>query len=157
AKITSIPTKSLLFPEQIIFELRKQLPQKSTDYWPAISHAAATEIEIDKLSRFERRTLFFISIAAHGISESSLIRCLKKRNSECMDASSRLQNEGLIHSRNDSLFPSLPADISFERMRKSEIRMLASQMLKELPSDQNMFVIYQVAMFAGDKAKTARA
>ncbi|MCI0613499.1 tetratricopeptide repeat protein, partial [bacterium] len=144
-RIDKIRAKGYALPEQVLADLRKELPQDSFLIWPAAARDLAPAAALERLRATDMRILGSLAIAATPLSKSWLFQALRLPESQGNEWLDNLQARGYVQIQNDLVSLVMTAQTILERLRKDRVAQIAASLLANAPLDGDPEILYRIA------------
>ncbi|HEY7161728.1 MAG TPA: tetratricopeptide repeat protein, partial [Acidobacteriota bacterium] len=150
-RIDKIRAKGYALPEQVLADLRKELPQDSFLIWPAAARDLAPAAALERLRATDMRILGSLAIAATPLSKSWLLLALRLPESQGNEWLDNLQARGYVQIQNDFVSLVMTAQTILERLRKDRTAQIAASLLANAPLDGDPEILYRIARASRNK------
>lgn len=150
-RIDKIRAKGYALPEQVLGDLRKELPQDSFLIWPAAARDLAPAAALERLRATDMRILGSLAIAATPLSKSWLFQALRLPESQGNEWLDNLQARGYVQIQNDFVSLVMTAQMILERLRKDRTAQIAASLLTNAPLDGDPEILYRIARASRNK------
>ncbi|MCI0441710.1 sigma 54-interacting transcriptional regulator, partial [bacterium] len=150
-RIDKIRAKGYALPEQVLADLRKELPQDSFLIWPAAARDLAPAAALERLRATDMRILGSLAIAATPLSKSWLCQALRLPESQGNEWLDNLQARGYVQIQNDLVSLVMTAQTILERLRKDRVAQIAASLLANAPLDGDPEILYRIARASRNK------
>jgi transcriptional regulator with GAF, ATPase, and Fis domain/serine/threonine protein kinase/Tfp pilus assembly protein PilF len=150
-RIDKIRAKGYALPEQVLADLRKELPQDSFLIWPAAARDLAPAAALERLRATDMRILGSLALAATPLSKSWLFQALRLPESQGNEWLDNLQARGYVQIQNDLVSLVMTAQTILERLRKDRVAQIASSLLANAPLDGDPEILYRIARASRNK------
>lgn len=150
-RIDKIRAKGYALPEQVLGDLRKELPQDSFLIWPAAARDLAPAAALERLRATDMRILGSLAIAATPLSKSWLFQALRLPESQGNEWLDNLQARGYVQIQSDLVSLVMTAQTILERLRKDRVAQIASSLLANAPLDGDPEILYRIARASRNK------
>ena len=150
-RIDKIRAKGYALPEQVLADLRKELPQDSFLIWPAAARDLAPAAALERLRATDMRILGSLAIAATPLSKSWLFQALRLPESQGNEWLDNLQARGYVQIQNDLVSLVMTAQTILERLRKDRTAQIAASLLANAPLDGDPEILYRIARASRNK------
>jgi transcriptional regulator with GAF, ATPase, and Fis domain/serine/threonine protein kinase len=150
-RIDKIRAKGYALPEQVLGDLRKELPQDSFLIWPAAARDLAPAAALERLRATDMRILGSLAIAATPLSKNWLFQALRLPDSQGNEWLDNLQARGYVQIQNDFVSLVMTAQTILERLRKDRTAQIAASLLTNAPLDGDPEILYRIARASRNK------
>jgi transcriptional regulator with GAF, ATPase, and Fis domain/serine/threonine protein kinase/tetratricopeptide (TPR) repeat protein len=139
-------------PDQLLADLRRQLPQEALLLWPAAARDLAPAAALERLRATEMRLLGSLAIASLPLPKDWLFLSLRLTEAQGMEWIESLQARGYLHLRNDLVSIVINPRSVLERLRKDRVRQIASALLANAPLNADPEILYRFAKASHNKS-----
>ncbi len=147
--------KNYSFPEHVLLELKSSLPASGNGIVPAAAHLVRKMRSLEDIRAAEKRLLSVLAIAGGILPVASLVSGFLKNMNDPQESLARLCSDGFAQLKGDQIHLIFSRDVILRRLRKTEVRSLAMQVLETVSAKGNLISIYSAAQYCGELRKAA--
>ncbi len=158
AKTEAILVRSFSSPEQILQELKRQLPVRAISFWPAAAKDTVdSSAVLDRLGPAERKLLLLLA-AAGGVLKQELIAAFFKRNpQDTFKLLNHLEKEGMLYRGDQDIQILIPVNEVLRRYRRTQVRKLTGNLIERYKKRLDWLSLYHLSRSSGNTRLAACA